>query len=98
MIQVFAYGVLGVVLFAYAAEYLFSIRDDPREPVRLRPKVPLIGHILGLINSGPSYHSQLRYEPAHAMTDIVDRKDVLSWLTMHSKDCHRPGNIHLGHI
>ncbi|KAI9036078.1 cytochrome P450 [Aspergillus affinis] len=60
MIQTIAYGLLGVVLIAYAAERLFSITDDCREPVRLRPKVPLIGHILGIITSGPSYHSQLR--------------------------------------
>lgn len=57
-----AYGFVGAVVFAYVAEYLFSIRDDPREPKRLRPRVPLIGHVLGLITSGPSYHSQLRYQ------------------------------------
>jgi hypothetical protein len=61
MFQELAYKLIGLVLLAYAAEYLFSLRDDPREPPRLRPKVPLIGHVLGLIRSGPSYHSQLRY-------------------------------------
>ncbi|KAF7589270.1 hypothetical protein BBP40_004528 [Aspergillus hancockii] len=60
MIHELVYGFVGLVLFAYAAEYLFSLRDDPREPPRLRSKVPLIGHALGLMKSGPSYHSQLR--------------------------------------
>ncbi|PLB49117.1 cytochrome P450 [Aspergillus steynii IBT 23096] len=60
MIQAIASVLVGVVLLAYVTEYLLSIRDDPREPIRLRPKVPVIGHILGLIRNGPSYHSQLR--------------------------------------
>jgi hypothetical protein len=62
MIHELVYGFVGLVLLAYTAEYLLSLRDDPREPPRLQSKVPLIGHVLGLINSGPSYHSQLRYD------------------------------------
>lgn len=62
MIQELVYGFVGLVSFAYAAEYLFSLRDDPREPPRLQPKVPLIGHVLGFMKSGPSYHSHLRYD------------------------------------
>jgi len=61
MIIELSYGFFGLVLLAYAVEYLFSFGDDPREPPRLRSKVPLIGHVLGLIKNGPSYHSQLRY-------------------------------------
>ena len=62
MIHELVYGFVGLVLLAYAAEYLFSLRDDPQEPPRLQSKVPLIGHVLGLMKSGPSYHSQLRYD------------------------------------
>ncbi|KAI5210029.1 hypothetical protein E4T39_00452 [Aureobasidium subglaciale] len=54
------YATVGIVLLAYAAEYLISSRDDPREPKRLRSKVPLVGHLIGIINSGPSYHNRLR--------------------------------------
>lgn len=62
MIQELAYGLVGLVSLVYAAEYLFSLRDDPREPPRLQSKVPLIGHVLGFMNNGPSYHSHLRYD------------------------------------
>lgn len=56
------FSFLGLVLLAYAVEYSISSGDDPREPRRLQPKIPLIGHIIGLIQSGPSYHSKLRSE------------------------------------
>ena len=55
------YIFVGLILLAYVGEYVFAFRDDPREPTRLRSKVPLIGHVLGLIRHGPSYHSKLRY-------------------------------------
>ncbi|KAH8892085.1 cytochrome P450 [Thozetella sp. PMI_491] len=53
------YGLISFVLLAYAAEYLLTLRDDPREPRRLSSRIPLVGHVLGFIQSGPSYHSQL---------------------------------------
>lgn len=55
-------GLVVLIILAYAAENVLSHADDPLEPRRLPPKVPLIGHIIGLIQSGPSYHSTLRYE------------------------------------
>ena len=62
MLYELLYGLLGLVLLAYAAEFLLSLRDDAREPRRLRSKVPLVGHVIGIVRSGPSYHSQLKYE------------------------------------
>ncbi|CAN8099089.1 unnamed protein product [Discula destructiva] len=53
-------GVVGLIVVAYAAEYVFGYKDDSLEPHRLPSKVPLIGHVIGLIQSGPSYHSTLR--------------------------------------
>jgi hypothetical protein len=60
MIYGIFYGIGALVAVAYAVEYVLTLRDDPTEPPRLRSKVPLIGHILGIITSGPSYHSQLK--------------------------------------
>ncbi|OAR00692.1 hypothetical protein LLEC1_07074, partial [Akanthomyces lecanii] len=55
-----AYGVAATVILAYLLEYLISSRDDAKEPPRLHAKIPLIGHLLGIITSGPSYHSTLK--------------------------------------
>jgi hypothetical protein len=60
MIYELGYGIVALVLLAYTAEFVLSLRDDSKEPPRLRSKVPLIGHVLGIIRSGPSYHSQLK--------------------------------------
>ncbi|KAB8229511.1 cytochrome P450 [Aspergillus alliaceus] len=60
MLQELMYGLVALALLAYATEYAFSLEDDPREPPRLPSKVPLIGHVLGLLTSGTSYHSKLR--------------------------------------
>ncbi|KAK4172380.1 cytochrome P450 [Triangularia setosa] len=54
------YGIFGVISLAYLAEYLLAWNDDPKEPTRLRSKIPLIGHLIGIITSGPSYHSVIR--------------------------------------
>lgn len=62
MIHELGYCLLGLVLLAYAAEYLLGLTDDAQEPPRLRSDIPFIGHILGIIRNGPSYHSQLRYD------------------------------------
>ncbi|KAJ0165201.1 hypothetical protein CTA2_12042 [Colletotrichum tanaceti] len=41
-----------VVAGCYLLEALFFLSKDPREPVYFRPKVPLIGHLLGLNKYG----------------------------------------------
>jgi hypothetical protein len=54
------YATIGTILLAYAAEYLISLRDDSREPLRLHTKLPLVGHVVGFLKSGPSYHNLLK--------------------------------------
>lgn len=66
-----AYGVTATVILAYFLEYLISSRDDVREPTRIRAKIPLIGHLLGIITSGPSYHSTLKYTPPPPLKEPV---------------------------
>ncbi|KAF2468737.1 cytochrome P450 [Lindgomyces ingoldianus] len=56
MIREIAYGFAGLVL-AITVDFLFGIRDDPREPPRLRPKIPLVGHAIGLFQYGTGRYS-----------------------------------------
>ncbi|KAI1800964.1 cytochrome P450 [Daldinia bambusicola] len=55
MLRELLYSSVGLVLFAYALDYAFSFADDAREPKRLSPKIPLIGHVLGMVKYGSSY-------------------------------------------
>lgn len=61
MIHELCYCLLASALLAYAADYLLGLTDNVQEPPRLKSNIPLIGHILGIIRDGPSYHSRLRY-------------------------------------
>ena len=49
--------VLIVLLFL---PWVWTARLDPREPELLKPTVPLIGHILGLIQYQAKYHQILQ--------------------------------------
>ncbi|KAI8960547.1 cytochrome P450 [Daldinia sp. FL1419] len=49
------YSSIGLVLLAYILNYVFSLADDTQEPKRINPKVPLIGHAIGMAKYGPSY-------------------------------------------
>ena len=51
MLHAFIYAAIGIG-FLVLVDYLFSLRDDPREPPRLRPKLPLIGHLIGMVQYG----------------------------------------------
>ncbi|KAI1466290.1 cytochrome P450 [Daldinia caldariorum] len=55
MLRELIYCSIGLVLFAYALDYAFSFADDEREPKRISPKVPLIGHLLGMVKYGVVY-------------------------------------------
>lgn len=57
----FGSGLLALVILAYAAEFALSLRDDAREPQRVRPTIPLIGHVIGLVRHGVEYCSQTKY-------------------------------------
>ncbi|KAH8587472.1 cytochrome P450 [Bisporella sp. PMI_857] len=58
MLREIVYGFASVVLLAYAVEFLLSLRDDSKEPPRVRPRVPLIGHLLGLVTYGTAYYNK----------------------------------------
>jgi hypothetical protein len=49
-------GVAGLVIaVGVFLSSLLRIKVDPREPPVVHPKVPLIGHIIGMITEGPLY-------------------------------------------
>lgn len=40
---------------------------DPREPREVKPKIPLVGHIIGLLGSRQKYYRQLGYVESKAI-------------------------------
>lgn len=56
MLRELLYGISGLILLAYAADLYYNAGDDPKEPTRIRSRVPLIGHVLGLMSQGPTYY------------------------------------------
>jgi len=47
----------GIIAAIYLLDFLVAPRLDPREPPLIKPKVPLIGHIIGLLWYQYSYHN-----------------------------------------
>ncbi|KAK4185839.1 cytochrome P450 [Podospora australis] len=54
-------GTAGIAVLAYGIDFLYSYFDDPREPRRITPKipVPVVGHVLGLLYYGFNYYNIL---------------------------------------
>ncbi len=101
MAQYLACGVAATVILAYFLEYLISSRDDAREPPRLRAKIPLVGHLLGIITSGPSYHSTLKYTtapPKPCVTTIASLLPPSLTVDRMFKEKQRCGNFHHRHL
>jgi hypothetical protein len=40
---------------------LLDVKIDPREPPVIRPKIPFIGHIIGMLTDGPHYMKRIAY-------------------------------------
>jgi hypothetical protein len=60
MIREVLFSLGGVVLLAYGIDFLFGYFDDPREPRRVNPTIPVIGHILGIMYYGFDYYDVTR--------------------------------------
>jgi hypothetical protein len=57
VLVVFGLVAAGVILLVR----LFGPKIDPREPPVVHPKIPFIGHIIGMMREGPSYLKNIRY-------------------------------------
>lgn len=53
-------GFNAIFIVGYITDRLFGYLDDPREPRRIHPKIPVIGHFLGLIRYGWDYYGIVR--------------------------------------
>ena len=56
MLREAALALAVVFILAYGIEFLFTRFDDPREPRRLPPGIPIIGHALGFMRHGFDYY------------------------------------------
>jgi hypothetical protein len=55
-------AITAAVIFSSLLLYsLSSPRTDPREPPILKPAVPFVGHIVGLVRHGVDFFDILRY-------------------------------------
>jgi hypothetical protein len=66
MLEPFHLLILGAVT---ALGYILSQHGlDPREPQEVRSKVPIIGHLLGLMRYGMGYFNRIAYVPANLLS------------------------------
>jgi hypothetical protein len=60
-ISTVAVGALGLAIaISVLVSNLLRVSLDPREPLVVHPKIPLIGHIIGMLKEGPWYFRIVR--------------------------------------
>ncbi len=55
-----AYILLALTALAVLAWKALHISMDPREPPLIRPKIPLVGHLIGMLRYQTAYFEKLR--------------------------------------
>ncbi|KAL2176533.1 cytochrome P450 [Thermothelomyces heterothallicus CBS 202.75] len=55
-------GAAVVALVLLLLDRLLNLPHDPQEPPLVRPKIPLIGHVIGLLRHGTRYYSMIADE------------------------------------
>jgi len=61
-ISVMAVGFFGLVIaVGVFLSNLLRPKLDPREPPIVHPKVPFLGHVIGMLREGPLYYKRVRY-------------------------------------
>lgn len=53
-------GIIGVVLLSLP---MLLVRHDKQEPPILKPRIPIIGHVIGMIFSKQKFYAELGYVP-----------------------------------
>lgn len=56
-LQYILLGLLGLTLLGYYFDNYGS--SDPREPKRLQPSIPLVGHLMGMFTRHTQYYDDL---------------------------------------
>lgn len=76
MLYELTFSFLGLLGLAYALEFVLSLKDDSREPRRLSPRIPLIGHVYGIVKYGTVYYNETRYVALVQAQDDVDNTHI----------------------
>lgn len=59
-----SYVVAALVCLAFVLDFFFTgIKSDPREPRYIPPRVPVVGHGLGILLKRQQYYVGLRSDP-----------------------------------
>ncbi|KAH8882198.1 cytochrome P450 [Thozetella sp. PMI_491] len=59
MLREVIYGLAGLIGLVITVDFLFNFQDDPSEPPRVHPKIPVLGHFLGLLRYGTGYSAEV---------------------------------------
>ena len=68
--------------FLWAVEFTLRWQHDRREPPLITPRIPLLGHLIGIINQRSEYFTRLRYAVSLAL--LVNIPDYLKSIGSHS--------------
>jgi hypothetical protein len=60
MLNEVALALVGVVALAYSIDFAFGYFDDSREPRRVTPAIPIVGHLVGYMRHGFDYYNLIR--------------------------------------
>jgi hypothetical protein len=52
---------LGIRILLLLLNWIFQLQRDPKEPLFIKPKIPFIGHLIGLTFKKTGYYVELRY-------------------------------------
>lgn len=56
MLREVSFVLAGLIILAYIVEWSFSYFDDSREPRRVSPTIPILGHVIGFVRYGFDYY------------------------------------------
>lgn len=64
--------VVALVAGCYLLEGIIFSRRDVQEPPYIRPRIPLIGHVLDILKKGTPYFGDVEYATARLPTITMD--------------------------
>ncbi|KAN0121753.1 cytochrome P450 [Hyaloscypha variabilis] len=59
MLTAIVYATIALITVCYLSDWLFCLWDSPRTPPRARSRVPLVGHLIGLMRARTSYYTEV---------------------------------------
>lgn len=69
--------IAGVLIVGFCCiVHFFTPKLDPREPPLISPKIPLIGHVIGILRHGLPYYAKARYHATLKNLWLANRIDI----------------------